>query len=334
LLNETRALPGVKQAALTDTLALDHTAGFNTMPVAVEDHPEYGSNSPYMVWVFEVNPTYLSTMEIPLLRGRNFTDLDTQNTPGVVLVSKSLAQIFWPGEDPIGKRVKPSWMKDWRTVVGVVDDVRKYKVATSSYVQSVKGDIYIPIGQGIITLPEHLTLVVRADRSVDLGTLSHEVPLTVARINSNVPVSNVQTMDQVIYESVAAPRSTMWLFASFAGLALLLGAIGIYSLISYSVAQRTREIGIRMAMGADKWDVMKVILQRGGQLTLIGIVLGVGGALALTRLMASLLYGVSPKDPLTFVVVPVVVAVVAVAAIAIPSLRATKVDPTVALRAE
>ncbi|HKE33103.1 MAG TPA: FtsX-like permease family protein, partial [Candidatus Angelobacter sp.] len=334
LLNDARALPGVKDAALSDSLALDTTAGFNTIATAVEDRPDYSANSPYMAWAFEVNPSYLSTMQISLLRGRNFSDLDTQNTPGVVLVSKSMAKIFWPGKDPIGKRLKPSWMKEWRTVVGVVDDVRKYKVPSNDYVRVVAGDIYFPVAQGFIEPPERLSLILRADKSLDLATLARELPPTIAKINSTVPVSRVQSMDQIVYDSVAAPRSVMWLFTSFAGLALLLGAVGIYSLISYSVAQKTREIGIRMAMGAGKWDVMKIILEHGSRLTLVGIILGLGGALALTRLMASLLYGVSPKDPLTFVMVSVVVAIVALAVTSIPSLRATKVDPTVALRSE
>ncbi|HEY6253909.1 MAG TPA: ABC transporter permease [Candidatus Angelobacter sp.] len=334
LLNDVRALPGVKNAAVSDTLALDRAEGFNTMATAVEDRPDYSSNSPYMAWVFEVNPSYLSTMEIPLLRGRNFTEFDTQSTPGVVLVSKSMAKIFWPGQDPIGKRLKPSWVKEWRTVVGVVDDVRKYKVASNDYVQTVKGDIYFPAAQGVLVPPEHLTLAVRADQSLDLATLARELPATVAKINSTVPISRIQTMDQIVYDSVAAPRSTMWLFAAFAGLALLLGAVGIYSLISYSVAQRTREIGIRMAMGASKWQVMKMVFGRGSRLTAVGILLGIAGALALTRLMASLLYGVSPKDPVTLVAVSIVVALVAVVATSVPSFRATKVDPTVALRSE
>ncbi|HKD16122.1 MAG TPA: FtsX-like permease family protein, partial [Candidatus Angelobacter sp.] len=334
LLNDARALPGVKDAALSDSLALDRTQGFNTIATAVEDRPDYSANSPYMAWAFEVNPSYLSTMQISLLRGRNFNDLDTQSAPGVVMVSKSMAKIFWPEKDPIGKRLKPSWMKEWRTVVGVVDDVRKYKVPSNDYVRVVAGDIYFPVAQGFIEPPERLSLILRADKSLDLATLARELPPTVAKINSTVPVSRVQSMDQIVYDSVAAPRSVMWLFTSFAGLALLLGAVGIYSLISYSVAQKTREIGIRMAMGAGKWDVMKIILEHGSRLTLVGIILGLGGALALTRLMASLLYGVSPKDPLTFVMVSVVVAIVALAATSIPSLRATKVDPTVALRSE
>lgn len=334
LMDEMRALPGVKDAAVADTVALDKNEGFSSIALAVETRPEYSANSPYLAWAFESSPSYLNTMGVRLLRGRNFTDTDIPGNPLVVMVSKQLAQTFWPGQDPLGKRVKPSWMGDWRTVIGVVDNVREFKVPSNDYVRIVSGDIYFPVAQGIVFPPEHLHLFVRADQNLDLSALAHALPAAVAKINPSVPVSQLQSMDRVVYNSVAAPRSTMWLFASFAGLALLLGAVGIYSLISYSVAQRTREIGIRMAMGASKWQVMKMVLQRGSRLTVVGVVLGLGGALALTRLMASLLHGVSPRDPLTFVVVSIVVAVVSIVATSVPSLRATKVDPTVALRSE
>ena len=334
LMDEMRALPGVRDSAVADTVALDKNEGFSSIALAVESRPEYSVNSPYLAWEFSASPSYLSTMEVPLLQGRNFTDEDVPGHPLVVMVSKRLAQRFWPGEDAIGKRVKPSWMKEWRTVVGVVDDVREFKVPSNSYVRLVSGDVYFPVAQGIVVPTEHLHLFVRADQNSDLSALARALPTAVAKINPDVPVSQLQSMDQVVYNSVASPRSTMWLFATFAGLALLLGAVGIYSLISYSVAQRTREIGIRMAMGASKWQVMRMILQHGSRLMLAGIIVGLGGALALTRLMASLLHGVSPRDPLTFVSVSLVVAVVALVATTIPSLRATKVDPTVALRAE
>src|SRR5215471_5718847 len=187
LMSDVRSLPGIKDSAVTDTLTLDRSDNLNTVALAVEDLPDYSSNSPYLAWEFEVSPGYLNTMQIPLLRGRNFTDFDTQNTPGVVLVSKSLAQTFWPGKDPLGKRLKPSWMKEWRTVVGVVDDIRKYKVAASDRFQLFKGDIYFPVAQGIVVPPEHLTLMIRADESTDLAIVARELPAIVARINSSVP---------------------------------------------------------------------------------------------------------------------------------------------------
>src|SRR5262249_47239656 len=162
-------------------------------------------------------------------------------------------------------------------VVGVVDDIRKYKVAANDRVQLFKGDIYFPVAQGIIVPPEHLTLMIRTDENTDLAIVARELPAIVARINSSVPVTKVQSMDAVIYDSVAVPRSTMWLFASFAALALLLGAVGIYSLISYSVARRTREIGIRMALGARRVDVMRTILNQGWRLIGAGVITGLVG---------------------------------------------------------
>jgi hypothetical protein len=277
-------------------------------------------------------------MEIPLLRGRNFTDFDSQTTPGVVLVSKSLAQIFWPGQDPIGKRVKPSWQPQWRTVVGVVDDVVKYKTLPgkrwSDWADTVRGDIYFPMPQGIVVPPMHLAVAVRAAGTADAAALGKQFISAVAGLNPSVPVSEMRTMDEVVSASVSSSRSIMWLFVTFAGLAVLLGVVGIYSLMSYSVSQRTREIGIRMAMGADRKHVLGMVLRRGSLLTVIGVVLGAGSALALTRLMTGLLYGVRPTDAPTFLLVSLTVIVAAMVATYVPSNRATKVDPTVALKCE
>src|SRR5262249_24000276 len=271
---------------------------------------------------------------IPLLHGRGFNDLDTQKSPPVVLVSKSLAHFLWPGADPLGKRVKPSWLPDWRTVVGVVDDVVTYKTLPSGqdaqWASSVIGNIYFPATEGVILPPMHATIAVRVSNEVNSRTLERRLSALTAGFSPGIPVSKVQTMDQIVADSVSTPRATMWLFLAFAGLALLLGAVGIYGVISYSVAQRTREIGIRIAMGADRWDVLKMVLRQGSILTLAGVVLGVGSALLLTRLMASLLYGVQPTDPQTFTVVSLVVILVATLATYIPSRRATTVDPTVA----
>lgn len=333
LIDDLRVLPGAKDAAASDSVPL---AGLPSVVLAVEDHPEYTVNSPYEAWEFTVNPTYLRTMEIPLLQGRNFTEADGQTSPGVVLVSKSLAEAFWPGQDAVGKRVKPSWQPQWRTVVGVVNDVVKYKALpkSSAWAGSLKGDVYFPSTQGIVTPPGQMTVVVRAGSNADLGSLSQQLGAAVKKLGPSIPVSDLRTMDQVVSDSVSQTRSAMWLFAAFAGLALLLGAVGIYSVISYSVTQRTREIGIRMAMGAQRSDVLKLVLRHGSILTLSGIIIGLAGALALTKLMASLLHGVRPTDPATFAVVAIVVAAAAIIAIYIPSRHATKVDPTVALKYE
>jgi putative ABC transport system permease protein len=335
LVARLRALPGVKSAAVADSIPL---TGLPSVVLAVEDRPEFSIDSPYEAWNFKVSPDYLSTMEIPLLRGRNFTEFDNQTSPGVVLVSRTLAQALWPGQDPIGKRVKPSWQPQWRTVVGVVDDVTKYKSLPgkrwSDWADTVKGDIYFPEAQGIVVPPMHLAVVVRATGSIDAAALGKQFASTVAGLNPSVPVSEMRTMDEVVSNSVSSSRSVMWLFVTFAGLALLLGAIGIYSLMSYSVSQRTREIGIRMAMGADRKDVLRMVFRQGSLLAAAGVALGAVSAFFLTRLMTSLLYGVRPNDPATFVLVALTVIAAGMLATYVPSNRATRVDPTVALKCE
>ena len=335
LLARLRALPGVKDAAVSDSIPL---TGLPAVALAVEDRPDLSTDSPYQAWEFQVNPDYLTTMQIPLLRGRNFTEFDKQGSPGVVLVSQALAEVLWPGQDPIGKRVKPSWQEQWRTVIGVVDEVTKYKTLPgkrwSEWADSVKGDIYFPTTQGIVVPPMHLAVVVRTAGSMDAAVLGKQFTSTVVALNPSVPVSEMRTMDEVLSNSVSGSRSIMWLFVTFAGLALLLGAVGIYSLMSYSVSQRTREIGIRMAMGADRRDVLRMILRQGSLLTLAGVALGAVSAFFLTRVMTSLLYGVRPNDPATFVLVSLTVIAAATVATYVPSNRATRVDPTVALKCE
>ena len=329
LLERVRHLPGVKSAGAGDTIPFDRFYGAN---LVIQDRPETAT-SPYMAWQFEVTPGYLDAMGIPLLHGRDFTESDGKNQPGVVLISRGLAQNLWPGEEPIGKHLRPTAVNEWRTVVGVVDDVEHYKASPhTAYASSAHGDIYFPSAQGIVLRPFNMELVIRTDG--DLAQLGREVPSIVASINSAVPVSRVRTMEQVVSNSVSEPRTNMWLFSLLAGLALLLGVVGIYSVISYSVMQRTREIGIRMAMGADRRDVLRMVLKRGWFLTLIGLILGLAGALVLSRLMVTLLYGVSSTDPLTYMIVALVVSAAATFACYFPSVRATKVNPTSALRYE
>jgi predicted permease len=325
VISRAKSLPGVKSAAITNVVPLDKFAG---LPLTVEDRPE-SSNNPYLAWYSQVSPGYLNTMGISLLQGREFADSDNQNGLFVVLVSKSLAQLLWPGENPIGKRLKPVRSPNWGTVVGLVDDVRHFKVSPASWTANVKGDVYFSSTQ---IPPNAMSLVLRT--SGDLSTLASELPAAVASISSVVPVSHVRTMDQVISQSVASPRSTMWLFTALAALALGLGTIGIYSVISYAVTQRAREIGIRMAMGANRSDIVRMILNQGILLTICGIVVGLASALALARVMASLLHGVGSSDPIILAIVSLVVAGGAITASYIPSRRATKVSSTLALKYE
>jgi len=278
-----------------------------------------------------VSPNYFETINVPLLKGRNFTSSDVRNGPGVVIVSKKLAQRLWPGEDPLGKRIKPAWLPQWRTVVGMVDDLKEYTMSPGAWASDTTGDIYFPATQGIGGPPIAMILVVKAENP---AVLAKNLPQIVSGINSSVPVSENEPMEQLIASSVSTSRSIMWIFGLFAACALTMGAIGIYGVISYSVLQRTREIGIRMAIGASKSDILMMVLQQGSVLVLTGLVLGVFSALLLTRLLSSQLYGVRPNDPVTFILVPIVVALVALLAILVPSRRASGVNPTVALKYE
>lgn len=329
VLEQVRTIPGVKDAAVSDGIPL-YNVGRTV--VAVEDRPEFSPENPYSTWEFSVSPDYLPTMGIPVLRGRNFDNSDTAQSAKVVLIEKKLADFFWPGQDPIGKQIKPSWMKEWRTVIGVVQDVHAYTISPDDVAARMIGAVYFPEAQGIVSPPGEMDLVVRTEGD-PLATARY-LPQAVAKVNPNVPASRIRTMDEIIHLSIAAPRSTMWLFTAFASLALLLGVVGIYSVLSYAVAQRTREIGIRMALGAERWEVMGLLLRQGSYLTVMGLAIGVGSALALTRFMASLLHGVQPKDPLTLALVSGLVGSASITACLIPSRRATRVDPTVALKYE
>jgi putative ABC transport system permease protein len=258
------------------------------------------------------------------------------DVPAVALVSASTARREWPNQDPIGKHLKRVQASEWTTVVGVVGDVSEYSLA-SSLPEWADGAVYVPYGNGAraevgAPSPAEMTLVVRATSGqADLGGGLRRV---VASLNPDVPTSEMQMLGKVVSRSLEAPRSTMSLFAIFAALALVLGAVGIYGVISYSVIQRTSEIGIRLALGAQKSDVMRIVMGQGARVALGGVGIGMAGALGLTRFLSSLLYGVKPADPLTFIVVSLFLTNVALLASYIPARRATKVDPMVALRYE
>ncbi|PYP92198.1 MAG: hypothetical protein DMG65_05205 [Candidatus Angelobacter sp. Gp1-AA117] len=328
VLQRIRELPGVKSAALSDAFPLENFFGAS---VVAQDRPET-TTAPYSGWLFIVSPGYFQTMGIPLLRGRDFTDADQQKAPGVVLISRTMAERLWPGADPIGKRVRSTSSKGWNTVIGVVEDVQHYSATPVAFNPNAHGDIYYSSQQGLGQLPFFLDVVVRADGEIPV--LKREITSAVSQVNSIVPVSNWRTMRQLISRSIARPRSTTLLFMMFSILALVLGLVGIYSVISYAVVQRTREIGVRMALGADRPNILKMIVGHGASLTLLGLILGLAGAMALTRYLASLLYEVSPLDPLIYTIVIAIIALAAVLATYVPARRATKVNPNVALRCE
>jgi len=336
LLDRVRALPGVKGVAAVNGLPVG--GGAEIVPSAVEAHPaEPGAHTP-LLWEKIITPDYLNVMRIPVLRGRGFTEADSApSAQRVVLVSKTTAERFWPGKDPVGEHIKPSWMDHWWTVVGVVGDVRENDMATD-IAGWIDGVIYTAYGphavrsRGPEAPPAEMTLVIRTtDNRLQLGA---ELQSVVSELNREVPVTQVETMEGWIAEAVSGQRSTALLFALFAGLALLLGAVGIYGVISYSVAQRTRELGIRIALGARRPELLRMILSEGAKLASAGVAIGLLGALLLTQLLSSLLYGVRARDPLTYVSVAVLLIFVALVASFLPARRATRVDPVVALRYE
>lgn len=329
LLARVAAIPKVSAAGLADPLPL--TGGIPTV-LAVEDRPDITAASPWQCWGFTVSPGYLRSMGIPLLRGRDFSPDDRLGAPGAVLISKSLAQGIWPGQDPVGKYLKPSWMQGWRTVVGVVGDVRAYAVVPRDFGFNTVGEVYYPAAQGIISPPTNLQLVVRT--TSDAPELARSLRDAVAATGADVPVSDIRTMDETVATAMAVPRSTTWVFLVFALLALALAAIGSYSVISCSVNERTHELAVRIALGASRSQVLAMVIREGMLLAGLGIAAGLAASLALGRSVSALLFGVRPTDPLTFVTVPMVLALIALLGCFLPARRATRVDPAIALRAE
>ncbi len=325
ILERIAALPGVKAAGTTSVLPLSDN--FDGRGLAVEDHPKPRGEE-ITVDLYVTTPGYLQAMEIPLLSGRMITDQDTKESPNVALINKTMAAQLWPNQDPLGKRIKfPGSDKNpqpWRTIVGTVSDVSQYALDKAPPMQ-----IYLPHSQFPTSLN---SIVVRTQNepSAIIGAIRREIQA----VDKDQAVFNVTTLEQLIRDSILIRRFFMLLLLVFAALALILAAVGIYGVMSYVASQRTYEIGIRMALGAQANDVLKLIMGNGMALTLIGIVAGLAGAFALTRLMAGLLFGVSATDAITFLSVSVGLTLVALLACYIPARRATKVDPLVALRYE
>jgi len=327
VLDRVRALPGVEAAALGTVVPLtgDHSRadvtieGMATPEPGKYPHPDYHS----------VSAGYLDALTIPLLRGRNFAAADTKTAPPVALVNYTMAHRFWPNGDAIGKRLRfghPEWKDDfpWITVVGVVGDTKLYGLSNPSRLE-----LYLPYEQSPTT---EMSLVLRS--SVNPASLTSAVREAVLAIDKDQPVADVNTMTQLVNNSVATPRITLVLLGLFSALALVLAAIGTYGVIAYSVQQRTHELGIRLALGAQRRDVMRLVLAHGMKLAGIGIAIGVAAAFGLTRLMASLLFGTGASDPIAFSAASIVLLLVAVAACCIPARRAMRLDPMVALRYE
>src|SRR4029077_4158302 len=285
---------------------------------------------------FETGPEYLQTMEIPLLRGRFFTPADTSNSEPVIVINSVLAQTYFRGQDPVGQTIT---VAHWRTarVIGVVGNVRHWGLGDpGTYNPS---QIYISFyqlsDQWIPAFARALSVAVRTP--LDVATIMPAVRNVVYGTGKAQPVYSVQTMQQVVSESMSSQRLPMVLLAVFAALALLLASVGIYGVISYSVTQRVQEIGVRMALGAEKRQIFQMVIGQGLRIAVVGLGIGAAAALILVRLLSSfshLLYGVGPSDPVTFVSVSLVLTGVALLACYIPARRASRVDPMIALRRE
>jgi predicted permease len=324
-----RSLPGVRSAVLARDLPMSGTDP--SMPIAIEGTPPPPSETPIVSRFRAVGPDYFQGLRTPLLEGRDFTENDTATSPRVVIVSKSLADLYWPGQDAMGKRLKPELAGgEWCTVVGLSADVRHW--ATDVAIEPTAYYPYTQLPGAFLPLVE--SSMSFAVRSAQPAGLLHSIQSAVGDIDKTVPVYDVKTMEQMVADSGSLRRFDMWLIGVFSALALALASIGIYGVMAYSVSRRTREIGIRMALGARRPDVLRLMLREGAKLALTGVALGVFGAVAVTRLMASLLYQVSPSDPGTFSLVPFLALTLILLGCYIPARRATKVEPVVALRDE
>jgi putative ABC transport system permease protein len=319
------ALPGVEAASVSRGLPITGWSG-QYFTTADNPNPPDGQvpDANYVI----VGPDYFRTMQIPLRRGRGFNDHDTQSAERVVIVNEKLARTSWPGQDPLGKQLRVGDDAPWLSVIGVAGDV-----LSQGADGGIHSEMYVPVGQyPWVQGPQHL--VVRTSASVKPESLIRAVVEQIHRIDKDVPVTDVETMEQITLESIAQQRMVMALLVSFAGLALGLSTLGIYSALSYSTAQRTREIGVRMALGAERGRVLRLVVGGGVGLAGLGLAIGIAAALLLTRLMTDLLYGVPATDPLTFVGVSAVLGASSILACYVPARRATKIDPMVALRYE
>ena len=321
-LEQVGALPGIQSAAVTTGLPL--TLSLAGSDFRVEGQPEPEAGKEMIINTRSVSPGYFSTLGISLLKGRDFSDRDKSEAPAVAVVNQDLVRTYFPNEDPIGKRITFTDGESWLSVVGVIGDVKQVNFGSTA-----KPEVYFPFQQA--ASPE-MSLVVRTTNPPLSQAAAVKGQIRV--IDKDLPIANAKTMEQLLAESVSGPRFNMLLLTMFALVALVLAIVGIYGVMSYTVTQRTHEIGIRVAMGAQSRDVFRMVIGQGMRLAMIGVAFGLAGAFALTRLMTSMLFGVEPTDPTTFVGIAVLLTIVALVACYIPGRRATKVNPLVALRYE
>jgi putative ABC transport system permease protein len=325
MLRRIQTLPGVQSASLSTDLPLQ---GGNTNDFNLEIRPTPPGKSAEVAEFSSVSPEYFRTLGIPLLKGRYLSEQDSEDAPPVTIISETMARRYFPNEDPIGMRLKTGGCTDcdWTTIVGVVGDVKNGGLSAED-----APAMYCPIIQEPLNI-RMMTLVLRTegDPASFVAVVRHEIN----SIDPDLALADIKTMDKLMSESLGQSRYRGVLLGIFAIVALTLAAVGIYGVIAYAVSQRTREIGIRLALGARKRDIFRMVVGHGMLLSLIGVVIGVAASLMLTRYLSSLLYGVSSTDPTTFTSVVLLLIAVALLACSIPARRATRVNPMNALRHE
>jgi putative ABC transport system permease protein len=327
VLDRLKTVPGIESAGMVMNLPL--TGSSMNRGFSVEGRPDPKPDQNVTMDYQVVSPDYFTTLGIPLKRGRGITEADTQNSLRVIVINQTMAQHYWPNEDPVGKRMaigESSKDTSWRTIVGIVGDIRH-----ASLSETPVPTAFISYRQDLESWPRMgFAIKAKGDPAALIALVRKEL----AAVDPTQPVYAVEPMENLLHSAVAQRRFIMLLLGSLSAIALTLATVGIYGVISFSVSERTQEIGIRMALGARAVDVMRMVLGQGLRVTVLGIVIGVGAALALTRLLSGFLFEVSPTDLISYSLVAAFLGLVALLACYIPARRATKVDPLVALRYE
>ncbi len=317
LLDRLKNVPGVEAVGISTSIPLTSVVDVG---IVFEGPPKPGTTANY----FQVTPAYLRVMQIPLVRGRLITEQDTATSPPVVLINETMARRFFPGEDPIGRRLDISGPTYMREIVGIVGDIKQESLRTPTPPQ-----VYEPFAQ-----KPGPTMRVLLRAGSDPMHLAGTVRQEVRAIDSGQPISEALAMEEIVTRSLTRDRFSVFVLGAFACVALILAAVGLYGVVAYVVTQRTNEIGIRMALGADPRGIQRLVVFQSLRVVLIGLGLGLLGAAGVTGILRSLLYEVKPRDPMTFAVVTLLLVLVALAAAFIPARRAARVDPVLALRAE
>jgi putative ABC transport system permease protein len=321
-LDRLQSLTGVQSAGATTSLPL--TLTLSGSDFRIEGRPEPEAGKEMIINTSSVSPGYFRTLGAPLIKGRDFSDRDKSDAPQTAIINDDLARIYFPNEDPLGRRITFDDGGSWISIIGVVGDMKQLGQDVSS-----KPEVYFPYFQ--VASPS-MSIVVRT--AANPASLTAAVKSQIQMSDRDLPIAETKTMQQLLTDSNSGRRFNLILLTGFALVALMLAMVGIYGTMSYTVAQRTHEIGIRVAVGAQARDVFRMVIGQGMILAIIGVAFGLAGAFALTRLMASMLFGVEPTDPATFIIIAVLLAGVALVACYIPGRRAMKVDPLVALRYE